>query len=225
MKPSRLNYLGNEKPPRPVKKPHAAPERRPMPAQPSVSSNGVPVPESFQMDIAEILRTIGMHYVHQIAIPAIGCFDPVSGDVPVSGIVEGKITLTNTGAILVLRGKASANVWLPCARCLKRYEEAIVIVLEEEYDLIADNTATRHEEVRAVDHNVTAPVIDGSVLDVAELLRQSLLLAEPLQPFCGDSCTGYATYSTDLESEVLPAETQRPFAGLAALLEANSSAE
>ena len=57
MKPSRLNYLGNEKPPRPVKKPHAAPERRPMPAQPSVSSNGVPVPESFQMDIAEILRT------------------------------------------------------------------------------------------------------------------------------------------------------------------------
>jgi hypothetical protein len=43
-----------------------------MPAQPSVSSNGVPVPESFQMDIAEILRTIGMHYVHQIAIPAIG---------------------------------------------------------------------------------------------------------------------------------------------------------
>jgi len=51
------------------------------------------------------------------------------------------------------------------------------------------------------------------------------LLAEPLQPFCGDSCTGYATYSTDLESEVLPAETQRPFAGLAALLEANSSAE
>jgi hypothetical protein len=132
------------------------------------------------MDIAEILRTIGMHYVHQIAIPAIGCFDPVSGDVPVSGIVEGKITLTNTGAILVLRGKASANVWLPCARCLKRYEEAIVIVLEEEYDLIADNTATRHEEVKAVDQNVTAPVIDGSVLDVAELLLGTLIMSTSL---------------------------------------------
>jgi uncharacterized protein len=225
MKPSRLNYLGNEKPPRPENKTQAPPARRPAPAQPMVSSNGVPVPESFQIDIAEVLRTIGMHYVHQIAIPAIGCFDPESGDVPVSGLVEGKIALTNSGAILILRGKAIANVWLPCARCLRPYEERIAVVLEEEYDLVADNTATRHEDVVAVDQNVTAPVIDGTVLDVAELLRQSLILAEPLQPYCGDTCEGHATYSTEPEADALPSDTQRPFAGLAALLEANSSAE
>ncbi|MFM2223067.1 MAG: hypothetical protein RLZZ78_1324 [Armatimonadota bacterium] len=225
MKPSRLNYLGNEKPPRPEKKTQASPARRQVPAQPMVSSNGVPVPESFQIDIAEVLRTIGMHYVHQIAIPAIGCFDPETGDVPVSGKVEGKISLTNSGAILILRGKATANVWLPCARCLRSYEERLAVVLEEEYDLVADNTATRHEDVVAVDQNVTAPVIEGTVLDVAELLRQSLILAEPLQPFCGDTCEGHATYSTEPEAEALPSDTQRPFAGLAALLEANSSAE
>lgn len=225
MKPSRLNYLGNEKPPRPEKKTQAPPARRQVPAQPMVSSNGVPVPESFQIDIAEVLRTIGMHYVHQIAIPAIGCFDPETGDVPVSGKVEGKISLTNSGAILILRGKATANVWLPCARCLRPYEERLAVVLEEEYDLVADNTATRHEDVVAVDQNVTAPVIEGTVLDVAELLRQSLILAEPLQPYCGDTCEGHATYSTEPEAEALPSDTQRPFAGLAALLEANSSAE
>ncbi len=225
MKPSRLNYLGNEKPARPEKRSPSAITRRPVPAQPMVSSNGVPVPESFQIDIAEVLRTIGMHYVHQISIPAIGCFDAETGDVPVSGRVEGKISLTNSGAILILRGKATANVWLPCARCLKPYEEALSVVLEEEYDLVSDNTATRHEDVVAVDQNVTAPVIDGTVLDVAELLRQSLILAEPLQPFCGDACEGHATYSTEPAEEALPSDTQRPFAGLAALLEANSTSE
>jgi len=115
MKPSRLNYLGNEKPPRPEKRSPSANARRTAPAQPMVSSNGVPVPESFQIDIAEVLRTIGMHYVHQISIPAIGCFDPETGDVPVAGTVDGKISLTNSGAVLILRGKATANVLLPCA--------------------------------------------------------------------------------------------------------------
>ena len=221
MKPSRLNYLGNEKPPRPEKRSPSANARRTAPAQPMVSSNGVPVPESFQIDIAEVLRTIGMHYVHQISIPAIGCFDPETGDVP----VDGKISLTNSGAVLVLRGKATANVLLPCARCLNPYEESLSVILEEEYDLVSDNTATRHEDVIAVDQNVTAPVVDGTVLDVAELLRQSLILAEPLQPFCGDDCEGHATYSTEPSEEALPSDTQRPFAGLAALLEANSTSE
>ena len=225
MKTSKLRYLAEESEERPVKR--ATGQRPTAHSVSAIASNGVPNPESAQIDIAEVLRTIGMHYVHVLSLPAVDCFDPEAGDVPISGTVEGKISLTNTGALLVLRGKAHATVWLPCSRCLEKYEEPLVVVLEEEYDLVADFTATRQEDVVAVDQNVTAPVVSGTILDVAELLRQSLTLAEPMQPFCGDACEGFATYTTDddVDSEDLPSEMQRPFAGLAALLQSNTDTD
>ncbi|MFM7320032.1 MAG: YceD family protein, partial [Armatimonadota bacterium] len=70
------------------------------------------------------------------------------------------------------------------------------------------------EELRAVDANDTAPVVEGTVLDVGELLRQSLILEAPLQPLCREDCPGVGGGA---EGAPEP-DTHRPLAALAALL-------
>lgn len=187
MASSRLNYLGSDAPG--GKKPRNAPAPpRPRGSAPPPSANGVPGPEARRLDIAEIIRTVGMRYRHAFAIPA----DPDAGELELrtAAPTVGDVTLTNTGAALLLQGKAHGVLPMECSRCLTRYDQPIDFELEEVFDLVTEHNAFRQEEVRAVDENVTAPVIDGTVLDLAELLRQSLLLAAPLQPLCRDDCAG-----------------------------------
>ena len=163
--------------------------------------------------MGEIIRTVGMRYTHAFAVtpdPELDGAD-LRVDVPTSG----DFTLTNTGAALILRGKANGALRLSCSRCLEEFVQRVEFPLEEEFDLVADSDAPQPEEIRAVDANDTAPVIEGTVLDVGELLRQSLILEAPLQPLCREDCPGVEGGSR--EASAAP-DTHRPLAGLAALL-------
>lgn len=223
MRNSRLSYLGAETA-------SGGKAAKPKPAKPRVlatphpSYNGVPGPEEPLLDIAEVIRTPGMQYRHKFAVPpaALGGQEP--GTLSAVTAAVGEMTLTNAGEALVLRGKASATLSLECSRCLNAFEQPVETELEEEFNLIASNNAFHQDEVRAVDENTTAAVIDGSVLDLAELLRQSLLLAAPWQPICRDDCPGLGKVSTEDAPEATP-ETTRPFEGLGELWRARHPEE
>lgn len=197
--------------------------------RPHPAVNGVPGPEERLLDISELVRTIGMHYRHRFQLPA--------GDekdfIAVSPI-EGEVTLTNTGAILLLRGRAKTSLRMECGRCLSDTEQPVEAEIEEEFDLVTTHNAFHQEIVNAVDEDTPASVIKGNVLDLGDLLRQNLLLAAPLQPLCSDECPGIVHEANPLAreadssaelTETVSVGAASPLKNLAALLEARRKSE
>nr|CAA9286330.1 hypothetical protein AVDCRST_MAG63-4014 [uncultured Armatimonadetes bacterium] len=146
---------------------------------------GAPGPAERLLDISELARTLGMRYTHRFHIPPYP-----EKDIDYAGPLEGEVTLTNTGALLLLRGHVAADLALECGRCLARTVQPVEAELEEEFDLVTAHNAFHQEEVQAVDEDSPASVIKGNVLDLGDLLRQNLLLAAPLQPLCSEECPG-----------------------------------
>lgn len=190
----------------------------------SASTPGVPGPDEPLLDISELARTVGMRYRH--------VFDFPPGRIPeltTVGPTRGEIRMTNTGAALILRGEVKSTVQLECSRCLNPIDEVLDADIEEDFDLVATHDAYRQEEVQAVDEDTPAAVIEGNVLNVADLLRQSLLLAAPLQPLCREDCPGIDHESyLGLEPEFPEASeepvAETPLKHLAELLEARRKA-
>lgn len=210
MASSRLGYLsdrgpGGRKPG--ANRSGASSHRNP----PSPASNGVPGPEARRIDIGEVIRTVGMRYQHTFAVVP----DPeLDGPELASGVpTTGNFVLSNTGAALLLRGKGEGSLQLTCSRCLVDFTQSVDFELAEEFDLVTENGPYQQEEVRAVDANDTAPVVEGTILDVGELLRQSLWLAAPLQPLCSPDCPGLGGEPAEPATDV-----HRPLAALADLL-------
>lgn len=172
---SRFGYLGSAPTSGGVRKADA---RRGGPA-------GVPGPAERLLDVSEMARTVGMRYTHRFDIP------PYAAEgVTFAGPLQGEITLSNTGGVLLLRGHVGAELELECARCLEPFVAPVEAELEEEFDLVTTRNAYHQEEVQAVDEDTPASVIAGNILDLGELLRQNLLLAAPLQPLCREDCPG-----------------------------------
>ena len=141
------------------------------------SGSGTPGPAEKRLDVSELARTLGMHYAHTFAFPP-GSIEDLEAVSP----IEGQITLTNTGAILLLQGRVTATLRLEDSRTLEPLDEEIEAELEEEFELVSKTGAFNREEMQALDEDEPAAVMEGNILNLAELLRQNLLLAAPLQP-------------------------------------------
>jgi uncharacterized metal-binding protein YceD (DUF177 family) len=179
---------------------------------------GAPGPDERLLDISELARTVGMHYTHAFAFPP-----TVEGDLETVSPATGTVKLTNAGAALLLTGDAKAILRMECARCLKPVDQPVEAELDEHFDLLTRNNAFNQEEVQAVDEDSPAAVITGNVLNLADLLRQNLLLAAPLQPLCREDCPGIPYSPDDDDAAALDAkaaESANPLKRLAELLEA-----
>ena len=142
------------------------------------SAVGVPGPQEKLLDISELARTTGMHYTHKFSFP------PGKQDEDLENVtpIIGQITLTNTGAILLLQGHVETTLRLEDSRTLEPLDQFVETELEEEFELVGKANAFKQDEVVAVDEDTPAAVVENNVLNVVELLRQNLLLAAPLQP-------------------------------------------
>jgi uncharacterized metal-binding protein YceD (DUF177 family) len=190
---SRFSYFGSDESEtggvysvaasKPASKPNGTPGAGPRPA-----SNGIPGPGERLLDISELARTIGMHYVHRFQIPPL---EGAEEGLTLAAPMEGQIRLTNTGAVLLVTGDVHASLTLECGRCLTPTDVEVDADIEEQFDLVTTSTASRQDVVTVVDEDTPASVIEGgSVLNLGELLRQNLLVAAPLQPLCREDCPG-----------------------------------
>lgn len=88
-------------------------------------------------------------------------------------------TMSNVGDVLLLKAVLTAEVQRMCGRCLKEFSaETRAEVLEKFYPQDTDNLER------------DAFVYDSDVIDITEPLRESLLLAEPIQALCKEDCRG-----------------------------------
>jgi uncharacterized protein len=165
-----------------------------------------------RFDLSELVRTPGMRQVFEINEP------PYSDeDVEFISPIVGRITVTNTGSMLLVRGPIRTTIELECSRCLEAVRMPIDFNLEEEFDLKIVEDATHHDQQVEVVEDDVSGVFESKVMNLAVLIRQAALLSAPLQPLCREDCPGIPIApSKDAGEEVKP---DSPFSGLSKLLE------
>ena len=87
-----------------------------------------------------------------------------------------------------LDGRLSADVTLDCTRCLEPVERHIdepftAIFVDAEYE-------TDAKEVEVADAALDESLVEDGQIDLAEVVREQLLLALPVQTFCREDCKG-----------------------------------
>jgi uncharacterized protein len=133
-----------------------------------------------RLDLTEILQESGKHVDYPVNEPPM-----VDEDVECLRPVVGRLTFNNTGGTLLISGKVETHIALPCSRCAEYFEYPIALKVDEAFELRhspgvrAGQTPTVVEE----DENPDAgKLFDGSIFDLSELLRQSIMVEQPTQP-------------------------------------------
>lgn len=173
-----------------------------------------------RIDLAEIIRTVGKQQVYQIDEPPY-----TDEDVEYVAPIRGRITVTNSGRLLLVRGFIDTVVSLECARCLADIRQPVHATLEEQYSLSEVENATYHDVSPAVvadeENEIPPGLFNGNVLNLGVLIRQAVILNSPLSPLCRESCAGLCpTCGKNLNEGACacPKTSGRPLASLADLL-------
>ncbi len=173
-----------------------------------------------KFDLTELLRTPGMRQVYELHEPPYA-----DDDVEFVAPVVGRIVVTNTGSMVLVRGPIDTTVEMECSRCLESVRAPIHADLEEEFELSEVEDASqssgsrfnnRISDVKVVEDEV-GRVFDGKTLQMNVLIRQAALLAVPLQPLCREACPGIPVQETDDPDEA--AIQNSPFRELGKLLQ------
>ena len=104
----------------------------------------------------------------------------ITAPVVLKGMVE------NAGDVILLKAEAATEIERTCGRCLKVYTEKLnAQVVEKFYPAGAENI-----ENDAFIYENDAFIYESDLLDITEPVRESLLLAVPLQALCREDCRG-----------------------------------
>lgn len=92
-------------------------------------------------------------------------------------VIEGEVV--NKGWALEVRGRIRANGEYVCGRCL----DAVSLIVEADFSESYAEEGTETDEEDIV-------FFSGDEIDITELIRENLILAEPLTPVCQADCQG-----------------------------------
>ncbi len=133
--------------------------------------------------------------------------------------LRGAVRLMHTNAGILTRGHFAAIAPMACARCLEPVAVPLAFNLEEVYvptiDIVTGKSIAPTEEDAAL------WIDEHHILDLAEVLRQDVLITIPLQALCQDGCRGLCPscgQNLNQGSCTCQAETDPRWAALADLL-------
>jgi uncharacterized protein len=96
-----------------------------------------------------------------------------------------------SGVDVVIHGKLTAELTVPCARCL---EPAHVSIDEDLTVLAVPRASVRAAEEKSAESEDSgdADIVpyDGDVVALDDLVRDELLLGIPMIPLCSEGCPG-----------------------------------
>lgn len=87
-----------------------------------------------------------------------------------------------------LIGKLEGSISIDCDRCLEPVEQPLAIDLDVEF-IQAEQFASQTDRELTAD-DLKADAISGDEIDLAEVVREQILLEIPQQFFCKDDCKG-----------------------------------
>lgn len=120
-------------------------------------------------------------------------FDPADIDLEGENVVLSGPTRLNGETERVagrahIRGTIDADVSTDCTRCLEPVAKHLDISFDDVFvEASAEDTRT---EAEIADEALDEALVEGGTIDMAEVVREQILLAMPVQVFCRDDCKG-----------------------------------
>jgi uncharacterized protein len=127
------------------------------------------------------------------------------GVIPEEAVVRGGLLLTMTvsasGKLIDVHGDIAGTFVRECVRCLKEYEERIQLPFSVRYRMPDVMSGGRSRGKPAQEPDAFGPaetpeededtyVCTGERVEPAEMLREHIILATPIQPLCDENCQG-----------------------------------
>jgi uncharacterized protein len=131
-----------------------------------------------QINVAQLLKEpVGANRTYR--------FDEHPENVPEIKIKgEAQLTRTNRGILVI--GDCTATVPGTCSRCLKDMLADITFHMEDEYFPLTDINGGPRLEIEPGDFTIG----DDNILDLAEAIRQYLIMSIPVKMLCSRGCPG-----------------------------------
>ena len=105
--------------------------------------------------------------------------------------VTGQAKVTRLSRDLLVQGNVAANVRLTCSRCLDEFMLPVQGTLEEQYQPSVDVMTGRPVQRALDEEDDSAFSINAAhEIDLAEPVRQALLVALPIMPLHSPDCAG-----------------------------------
>jgi len=136
-----------------------------------------------RFNVAQLLkRGIGSSRRYQIR-EGVESIDP---GLVIQEPLVGRIEMVRTADGILVRGELTTAVELECDRCLEPFIQRVEFEIEEEFQPAIDMSSGAQlpcgeEETRIDEHHI---------LDLTEVIRQSIVLALPMHPVCRPECLG-----------------------------------
>lgn len=170
-----------------------------------------------RVDLSELLHTPGMRVPLDVDVP---CTPELEMDC--ASPVKGRVVFTNTGNLLVIQGKVNVTVRSECPRCLQPVESRVDAVVDEEFTVEESRVTGRADDDEGFqDPSLGAMWESGFMLNLTELLRQSLVLSMVSEPLCREDCLGICPQCGANRNEAscdCEPPLDSPFAALAGLM-------
>jgi uncharacterized protein len=127
----------------------------------------------------------------------------------VANRVLAELRLTRLRSGLLAKGSVEGSVELECARCLNPYDQAFSESFTEQFRQTVDvrsgsdlGSATQTSDEDDSDDDSGFIIDEAHELDLAEMLRQWILLSLPMRPDCGADCPGPPAMENEPEALV-----------------------
>lgn len=141
---------------------------------------------ALQFNVAGLLRSAtGAQRRYTIEVKA-----PSFEDLVFSGPLHGTALLTRTAQGVLLEAHLETVVRLTCDRCLEPFDQPLDVAWSEEFHPSVDILTGRPLPVDLDDLDEAIVIDSHHIMDLAETIRQHLLLALPIHPLCRPDCAG-----------------------------------
>lgn len=160
---------------------------------------------ALQFNVAQLLKLqSGARRVYDIDAE----MPPLDDELTVVAPFHGVVKFIRVGVGVFVTGRFETIVELECAHCLSIFRAPVSFEIEEEFRPTLDvATGARLPQDEGQD---TATLIDEHhILDLAEVVRQELLLSLPPSPICKPDCRGFCPHcGQNLNEEGCDCETK-----------------
>ncbi|WP_299958242.1 DUF177 domain-containing protein [uncultured Modestobacter sp.] len=169
--------------------------------------------KAWKVELRELGRRAGSMTEWDKTLPALPGWGVEMIGVPEGAPVGLHLRLESVMEGVLVSGQVEAPVTGQCARCLEPVEDTLTLDVQELYAYAGSTTeaTSGEDEVRR---------IDGELLDLAPLVRDTVVLTLPLSPTCTPDCSGLCVDCGERLDDLPPDHTHEVvdprWAGLAA---------
>jgi uncharacterized protein len=145
------------------------------------------VSHSLQFNVAQLLKQpTGTRRVYDIAATDM---PPLDDDLKVVAPFNGQVKLLRIGTGILVTGELETSVKLECSRCLSTFLTTTRFEIEEEFQPMLDVVSSARLP-QEPDQDTATIIDERHILDLAEIVRQDLMLSLPPSPACRPDCRG-----------------------------------